>query len=60
MGGIVALLWNPAPLVLELRRTTLRRSSHKWPPVCWSNNDHPGPCALASLTGCAATVQQPE
>jgi hypothetical protein len=25
MGGIVALLWNPGPLVLELRRMPLPR-----------------------------------
>jgi hypothetical protein len=60
MRSIVALLWNPGPLVLALRRKPLRRSSHKWPPGCWSNSDHHGPCAHANLTGCAATVQQPE
>jgi hypothetical protein len=27
MRGIVALLWNPGPLVLELRRTPCLRSS---------------------------------
>jgi hypothetical protein len=26
MGGIMALLWNPGPLVLELRRITLPRN----------------------------------
>jgi hypothetical protein len=44
---------------LKLRRIYPRRSSHKWPPGGWSNNDRPGPCAdIPSI--CAATVQQPE
>jgi hypothetical protein len=60
MRSIVALLWNPGPLVLELCRKPLRRSSHKWPSGSWSNNDHPGPCAHASPNVCAATVQQPK
>ena len=30
MRGIVALLWNPAPLVLELRRTPAWRSSQNF------------------------------
>jgi hypothetical protein len=31
MRGIVALLWNPAPLVLELRRIPAWRSSQNSP-----------------------------
>jgi hypothetical protein len=30
MGGIVALLWNFGPLVLELRRIQLVRSKGAW------------------------------
>jgi hypothetical protein len=60
MGDIVALFWNPGPLVLELCRKPLKRSSSKWPPGYWSYSDHPGSCARASLTVCAATVQQPK
>jgi hypothetical protein len=55
MRGIVSLLWNLGPLVLELCRKPLKRSSNKWPPGCWSNSDHPGPCGHASLPLCAAT-----
>src|SRR5215217_8660916 len=55
MRGIVDLLWNPGPLVLELCRKPLRRSSNKWPPGCWWNSAHPRTCAHASLTVCAAT-----
>jgi hypothetical protein len=56
MRGIVALLWNPGPLVLELFRKPLRRSSIKWPPGCWWNSDHPRPCAYARAV---TSVQQP-
>lgn len=58
--ALVRIMMPAADAGRELRRKPLRRSSHKWPPGGWSNSDHPGPCAHASLTVCAATVQQPE
>jgi hypothetical protein len=44
MRGIVALLWNPGPLVLELRRKTLPRNWMKALPLAphQSVNVQPG------------------
>src|SRR5215212_1120457 len=51
MGGIVALLWDPSPLVLELRRKSLPRNWMKALPLALRQSVHVQPSQGSDTTG---------
>jgi hypothetical protein len=51
MGGIVALLWNPGPLVLELRRKSLPRNWMKALPLALRQSVNVQPSQGSDTTG---------
>jgi hypothetical protein len=51
MRGIVALMWNPGPLVLELRRKVLPRNWMKALPLALHQSVNVHPSQGSSTTG---------